>query len=188
MWPYLGPPWTNSCQIWCVRVFHHVLLKYGHENAEMQKRKFDDVTLQYSIRCKNPLVMDFLSLSNVLVTKSGGALIWLGHLFEKNNRVCELHKKGYFWPWPTPLEISFFNLHNHSYSLNVKSSSNNTTRVYLFSNSTWHRNSWITKKWLITILIMNKVKYQKYDHGKNHASLSTKMMNDLEFWICVLQC
>ena len=29
--------------------FHHVLLKYGHENAETQKRKFDDVTLQYSI-------------------------------------------------------------------------------------------------------------------------------------------
>ena len=29
--------------------FHHVLLKYGYENAEMQKRKFDDVTLQYSI-------------------------------------------------------------------------------------------------------------------------------------------
>ena len=51
MWPYLGPPWTNSCQIWCVRVFHHVLLKYGHENAEIcNKRKFDDVTLQYSIQ------------------------------------------------------------------------------------------------------------------------------------------
>ena len=49
MQPYLGPPWTNSCQIWCVRVFHHVLLKYCHENAEMQKRKFDDVTLHYSI-------------------------------------------------------------------------------------------------------------------------------------------
>ena len=32
-----------------VRVFHHVLRKYGHENAEMQKRKFDDVTLQYSM-------------------------------------------------------------------------------------------------------------------------------------------
>ena len=32
-----------------MRVFHHVLLKFGHENAEMQKRKFDDVTLQYSI-------------------------------------------------------------------------------------------------------------------------------------------
>ena len=27
----------------------HVLLKYGHENAEMQKQKFDDVTLRYSI-------------------------------------------------------------------------------------------------------------------------------------------
>ena len=39
MRPYLGPPWTNSCQIWCVRVFHHVLLKYCHENAEMQKKK-----------------------------------------------------------------------------------------------------------------------------------------------------
>ena len=48
MRPYLGPPRTNSCQMWCVRVFHHVLLKYCHENAEMQKRKFDDVTLQYS--------------------------------------------------------------------------------------------------------------------------------------------
>ena len=24
-------------------------MKNGHENAEMQKRKFDDVTLQYSI-------------------------------------------------------------------------------------------------------------------------------------------
>ena len=32
-----------------MRGFHHVLLKYGHENAEMQKRKFDDITLQYSI-------------------------------------------------------------------------------------------------------------------------------------------
>ena len=32
-------------------VFHHVLLKikYGHENAEMQTRKSDDVTLQYSM-------------------------------------------------------------------------------------------------------------------------------------------
>ena len=49
MRPYLGLPWTNSCQIWCVRIFHHVLLKYCHENAEMQKWKFDDVTLQYSI-------------------------------------------------------------------------------------------------------------------------------------------
>ena len=48
MQPYLRPTWTNSCQIWCVRVFHHVLLKYGHENAEMQKRQFDDVTLHYS--------------------------------------------------------------------------------------------------------------------------------------------
>ena len=25
-----------------VRLFHHVLLRYGHENAKMQKRKFDE--------------------------------------------------------------------------------------------------------------------------------------------------
>ena len=24
---YLGPSWTNSCKIWCVGVFNHVLLK-----------------------------------------------------------------------------------------------------------------------------------------------------------------
>ena len=53
MQPYLGPPQTNSCQIWFVRVFHHVLLKYGHENAEMQKGKSDDITLQYSIASRN---------------------------------------------------------------------------------------------------------------------------------------
>ena len=39
MLPYLGSPLTDSCKIWCVRVFHDVLLKYGQENAEMQKKK-----------------------------------------------------------------------------------------------------------------------------------------------------
>ena len=39
MRPYLRPC-INSCQIWCVRVFHHVLLKYdSHANDEMQKKK-----------------------------------------------------------------------------------------------------------------------------------------------------
>ena len=52
MRPYLGPPWTDSCKIWCVRVFHYVLLKCSHENAEMQKWKFDDVTLRNSIQLK----------------------------------------------------------------------------------------------------------------------------------------
>ena len=32
-----------------VWVFHDVLLKYGHENAEMHKRKLDDVTLRCSM-------------------------------------------------------------------------------------------------------------------------------------------
>ena len=44
--------WTNinqfSCQIWCVRVFHHVLLKYGHENAEMQKKKENLMTSHFT--------------------------------------------------------------------------------------------------------------------------------------------
>ena len=36
MRPYLGPPWTDSCQMWCVVVLHHALPKYeqNHENAE----------------------------------------------------------------------------------------------------------------------------------------------------------
>ena len=32
-----------------MRVLHHVPLKYGHEHAEIHKRKFDDVTLLYSM-------------------------------------------------------------------------------------------------------------------------------------------
>ena len=67
MRPYLGPPWTNSYQIWCVRAFHHVL-KYGHENAEMPKRKFGDVTLQYSI-------------------------VYWQHCFEKTGVISEMHIK-----------------------------------------------------------------------------------------------
>ena len=39
----------NSCQIWCARVIHHVLLKCGHENAEMKKKWKKNVTLQYSM-------------------------------------------------------------------------------------------------------------------------------------------
>ena len=33
---FIGPPWTDSHQIWCVEVFHHALPKYekNHENAE----------------------------------------------------------------------------------------------------------------------------------------------------------
>ena len=34
--------------------FHHVLLKYGHENAKLQKRKLDDVKLRYSINFTTP--------------------------------------------------------------------------------------------------------------------------------------
>ena len=46
-----------SYQIWCVKVFHHALLKYGHENAEMRKRKFGDVTLQYSIEIRIAIIL-----------------------------------------------------------------------------------------------------------------------------------
>ena len=49
MWPYLRPTWTNSCQMVCEGFSSCSTEIYGHENAEMQKRKFDDVTLQNSI-------------------------------------------------------------------------------------------------------------------------------------------
>ena len=37
-------------KVWCVRVFHHVLLKYGHENAEIQKQKFDRASRTVQVR------------------------------------------------------------------------------------------------------------------------------------------
>ena len=43
---------TLVCEGFSTSRVQHVLLKYGHENAEMQNRKFDDVTLQYCIKGK----------------------------------------------------------------------------------------------------------------------------------------
>ena len=64
MQPYLKPPWTNSCQILCVRVFHHVLLKYGHENAEMQKTKENLMTSHFSTLYPK-------GVSNIIYTRVG---------------------------------------------------------------------------------------------------------------------
>ena len=44
----LGPHETIHVKLAC-EGGSYVLLKYGNENAEMQKRKFDDLTLRYSI-------------------------------------------------------------------------------------------------------------------------------------------
>ena len=40
MQSYLRLFWTNSHKICAVEVFHHALLRYGIQNAEMQKKKF----------------------------------------------------------------------------------------------------------------------------------------------------
>ena len=40
-----------------MRVFHYDLLIYGHEDAEMGKQKFDEVTLQYSIKSIHDIVL-----------------------------------------------------------------------------------------------------------------------------------
>ena len=37
---HISGPHERIHVIWCVRDFHHVLLKYVHENAEMQKQTF----------------------------------------------------------------------------------------------------------------------------------------------------
>ena len=58
--PYLRPPWTNLCPICCVRVFYHVLLKYGHENAKMQKKK----NKKKKKRWRNTVVLSRPGLSN----------------------------------------------------------------------------------------------------------------------------
>ena len=41
---YLGPPWTNFHQILSSVVFHHALLIFGIQNAEMQKKFCDIIT------------------------------------------------------------------------------------------------------------------------------------------------
>ena len=59
MRPYVGPPWTNSHQIWNVEVFHHAIPIYGIQNAEMLKKKqkktklFVTSSLRYSILLLN---------------------------------------------------------------------------------------------------------------------------------------
>ena len=39
MRPYLGPPWTDSHQIWAVDVFHHAPPIHGIQNTEMKKKQ-----------------------------------------------------------------------------------------------------------------------------------------------------
>ena len=39
MRPYLGPPRTDSHQIWAVDVFHHAPPIYGIQNTRIQKKK-----------------------------------------------------------------------------------------------------------------------------------------------------
>ena len=50
MQPYLRPPEIMSNLVCEGFSSCYVLLKYGHENADVQERKFDDITLQYSNR------------------------------------------------------------------------------------------------------------------------------------------
>ena len=39
MWPYLRPPWTNSCQIWCVRVFSLCSTETWSWKCQIAKKK-----------------------------------------------------------------------------------------------------------------------------------------------------
>ena len=57
----LGHHEPGSCQIWCVEVFHHALLKYEKKTWKCWNAIFffiDDVTLWYSIQ---ELVEGFLA-------------------------------------------------------------------------------------------------------------------------------
>ena len=46
---YLGPPWSNSNQIWAVHVFHHVPLMHGIQNVEVQIKFSVMSSLWYSV-------------------------------------------------------------------------------------------------------------------------------------------
>ena len=76
----------NSCQIWCARVFHHVLLKYGHEYAEMQKKKkiwWRHTSVLYRLDvafCSFLSRLSFLFVKNIVLAPSW----WRG----ESNRFC----------------------------------------------------------------------------------------------------
>ena len=57
-------------------------MKYCHKNAEMQKRKFDDVTLQYSTEGKF-LYLEIVSTQAVQISAAA-------KLLHNNRRVCDI--------------------------------------------------------------------------------------------------
>ena len=61
-----------------MRVFQHVLLKHGHENADMQKQKFDDATLQYSMG-------KMLAVANCIP----GPYLKTSHIFSKHKATVD---------------------------------------------------------------------------------------------------
>ena len=61
MRPYLGPPWTDSHQMWAVDVFHHAPPIHGIQNAEMQKKKTNKQTNKQKQKQKKNIFCDFIA-------------------------------------------------------------------------------------------------------------------------------
>ena len=98
MQPYLGPPWSNSCQIWCVRVFHLVLLKNDHENAEMKKKK--KIWWPHtSVLCCSKLCAQFQrSTTQVSLSFESGCIM---------NRISSTNQHNLLLPWPPAIFLVF---------------------------------------------------------------------------------
>ena len=64
MRPYLGPPWTDSHQIWAVDVFHHAPPRHGIQNAEMQKKFFCDVIASVLYRSQSWCIFSSIKIGS----------------------------------------------------------------------------------------------------------------------------
>ena len=90
-------PWTDSCQIWCVEIFHLALPKYEKKSWKCWKNIFDDVTLWCSI------VLKSINLNSCMWHISKEQLI-LFPLVPFLYHVCHA------WPSTLPLKMTIMSL------------------------------------------------------------------------------
>ena len=98
MRPYLRPATTMNqfMLIWSLRVFHHVLQKYGHEtheNAEMQTRKFDTCVELYIFVVQVQAMLTQCSSLNIRRTEYIHCTIVEKHLALKWNALCSIQNE-----------------------------------------------------------------------------------------------
>ena len=88
------------------------LLKYGHENAEMQERKFDDVNCRYSIQLL-ALVREWVTIVAILGAWFPSSLKLNSYLSTKYFFIALLHANFHF--------VDHRSISNHYFKSNATS-------------------------------------------------------------------